>query len=332
MRINNHNNNISRITAKPSVSQGVAASGAVPALNWEALLGAYLSEKDVGSVETSKTYRKALTQYFRWIDTTKRDLREMTTADILAFKKYLGDVRHCTSLTVSTYVVAIRGFYEWAEMPENAALGLPNIAKGVHTDHDNEHIKMHLTHTQTRRLLDYFEAAGLRDYAMVNLMLRCGLRTVEVHRADVRDIAFIEDQRILYIQGKGKKDKKRWVVLRDSAYEPLKRYLDSRDDAMPAAPLFVGEGKGSRGRRLSTRTIQDICKRGLRAIGLDSHQYSAHSLRHTAGVSIIKNGGTVADVQEVLGHASIDTSRIYLKSASTEIRLANPAERYLDNI
>ena len=295
---------------------------------WRGAVVAYLAQKDVGSEETRKTYRKALTQYFLWTDMTQRDVSGLTAVDILEYKDYLTETRHCSSMTVSTYMTALRGFYEWAESTKI----YPNIARNVRTGHDSEHIKMHLTRTQTGRLLDYFRERNPRDYAMINLMLRCGLRTIGVRRADIRDISVIEGRRVLYIQGKGKKDKKRWVVLRDAAYGPIRDYLDGREDTGPAAPLFVGQGKGSRGRRLSTRTIQDICKRGLRAIGLDSHQYSAHSLRHTAGVRIINNGGTVADVQEVLGHASIDTSRIYLRSANTDIRLANPAERFLDKI
>ncbi len=334
MRTNNTNNRKWSTAAPeglqavlvPSEAQPVAAWGDA---SWQDAVEVYLAQKDVGSRETLKTYRKAITQFFLWTERAGLRISALTVADVVSFKKWLFEVRHCSSLTVSTYISALRGFYEWAE----AARLSPNIARTVGTKHDSDHLRMHLTRAQTRRLLEYFETKGPRDYAMVNLMLRCGLRTVEVSRADIRDIAYLEDQRVLYIQGKGRKDKKRWVVLRDAAYEPIKEYLDERGDgAMPAAPLFVGEGKGSRGRRLSTRTIQDICKRGLRAIGLDSHQYSAHSLRHTAGVRIIDNGGSVTDVQEVLGHASVDTSRIYLRSAAAEQRLANPAERFLDNL
>ena len=321
-------NDISKsvLTAKPAESTVLPAAGG--AQGWGDVVSAYLSQKDVGSKETKRTYKKALTQFFHYVGDHGLVLGALTAADLVAYKEYLTEKRHCSSMTVSTYVCALRGFYEWAESERL----YPNIARTLRTSHDNEHIRMHLTRQQTTRLLEYFRTVGVREYAMANLMLRCGLRTVEVSRADIKDIAFIEDARVLYIQGKGRKDKKRWVVLRDAAYGPIREYLDTRDDALPSAPLFVGQGKGSRGHRLSTRTIQDICKRGLRAIGLDSHQYSAHSLRHTAGVRIINNGGTVADVQEVLGHASIDTSRIYLKSANTEIRLANPAERFLDNI
>lgn len=296
--------------------------------DWRGVLAAYLVQKDVGSKESSRTYRKELQLFFRWVETTGRQLSGLTSVDIIEYKAYLEDERFLTSQTVAGYVCAIRGFYAWAE----AEKLYPNIARGIRARHDADHVRMHLTREETRSLLDYFRGRSARDYAIVNLMLRCGLRTVEVSRTRVCDVAIVEGRRILYIQGKGRKDRKRWVVLRDGAWLPIKEYLDGRSGLTVSSPLFASESRRTRGKALSARSVQRICKDALRAIGLDSHQYSAHSLRHTAGVRIINNGGTVADVQEVLGHASIDTSRIYLKSASTELRLANPAERFLDDI
>lgn len=294
---------------------------------WQGVLAAYLAQKDVRSKESIKTYRKELIQYFKWMERTGRDLGSMTKVDILEYRDYLVDEQKCSSMTVAAYIGAVRGFYSWTE---DSGL-YPDIARKVRVRFEMDHVKMHLTKEQTRELLQHFHDSA-RDYAMVNLMLRCGLRTVEVNRANVGDIAVVNGRRLLYIQGKGYQDKKRWVVLREAAWGPIRDYLDGREGASGTEPLFVCEGKGSAGRRLSTRTIQFICKKGLRAIGLDSHLYSAHSLRHTTGVRILSNGGSVTDVQEVLGHASVDTSRIYLKSAEMELRLSNPAERFLDDI
>lgn len=295
--------------------------------DWESALKDFC-KREVYIDATGNTYKKALTQYFKWLDKTGVSFDAANDDRILDFRKYLFDKRGCASTTISLYISAIRSFYQWAEDKHLCE----NVARGIHARCDKERVKMHLTKEQTKALLDYFESTSLRDFAMVNLMLRCGLRTIEVSRADVEDMKPSGGQQVLYIQGKGHRDKKRIVVLRDAALEPIRRYLESRGEVAAKDPLFVCEGKGSKGRRLSARRIQTVCKEGLRAIGLDSHEYSPHSLRHTAGVRIINNGGTVADVQDVLGHSSIDTSRIYLKSAQTEIRLSNPAERFLDDI
>ena len=312
---------------QPSLASDTSVPTATD-VRWQAAVEAYLAQKDVGSKESKNTYRKALVQFFRWVDASGRTVSALTSADMVAFKDYCFERRFNASKTVSVYVAALRGFYAWAESEKL----YPNIARGIRARHDDGHVKMHLTREETHAFLEWSRNRGLRDYAMLNLMLRCGLRTVEVSRARICDIAVLEGTRILYIQGKGRKDRSRWVVLRDAAYGPIREYLSARSGAPVHAPLFVSRSNRSVGRALTTRAIQDICKRGLRAIGLDSHEYSAHSLRHTAGVRILNNGGSVSDVQEVLGHASIDTSRLYLRSAAAELRLSNPAERFLDDI
>ena len=82
---------------------------------------------------------------------------------------------------------------------------------------------------------------------------------------------------------------------------------------------------------MATRTIQRLCKEALRAVGLDSHEYSAHTLRHTTAVTIIRQGGDLNDVQRVLRHASQVTSQIYTASIEQEIRLDSNPEALLDD-
>ena len=82
---------------------------------------------------------------------------------------------------------------------------------------------------------------------------------------------------------------------------------------------------------MTPRRVQQIVKDGLRAIGLTSRDFSPHSLRHTTAVAILENGGTVRDVQVVLGHSSVSTSEIYIKSAEEDMRLANPPEKIIKN-
>lgn len=290
------------------------------------LLNTFLSSQDIR--DSSKvTYKWALEQYFRWLKKTRRSLKGLTAADIMSFKNDLLKTDH-SALTVGAYLTAVRQFYRWAE--ENYLY--PNIADGVHPPRNKKGFKkMHLTDEEASELLDYLKGRSLRDYVMVNLILRTGLRTIEVARADVGDITFKRGRRILKVWGKGMDGKDDIVILSEPAWLPLKDYLDSRGHLKQSTPLFVTDGKGHRGRRMSTRSIQNICKEALRAIGLDSHEYSAHSLRHTTAVSILKNGGDWKDVQRVLRHTSPVTSQIYTESVEEEIRLDKSPESFLDN-
>ena len=77
---------------------------------------------------------------------------------------------------------------------------------------------------------------------------------------------------------------------------------------------------------------QDICKQALRAIGLDSHEFSAHSLRHSCAVMLMKNGADWKDVQRVLRHSSPVTTQIYTATIEEEIRLDYNPESILNEV
>ena len=72
-----------------------------------------------------------------------------------------------------------------------------------------------------------------------------------------------------------------------------------------------------------------MCKKGFRAICIDGKEYTAHSLRHTTVLLLLKNG-SLADAQSVLRQASPATSQIYTKSIEEELRLEHPAEMKLN--
>lgn len=314
-------------TSVPAVGpSGAGVSGFNGVFDWRRCVDAYVAQKDVRPASKS-TYAKALHAFLSWADENAVDLNSVGKVDILRYKEQL----HADELSANTqnlYIVAVRGFYAWL-----AEVGLyGDIARGVKTSkHSKRYRKLHLSDEQGCRLLEVAQADGLRNYALVNLMLRTGLRTVEVSRANVGHIEMLEGRCILRVWGKGRDSADDFVILSAEAYEPLKRYLDTRAGLRTSDPLFACEGRGSSGHRLSTRSIQSIIKDSLRKIGLDSHSYSAHSLRRTCGVQILKNGGTMFDVQTVLRHASPATSQIYVDSVKDEIRMQAAPEFLLNN-
>lgn len=303
--------------------QAVAASTE----NWRGVVASFITTQDVK--ESSRSlYTRTLTQFFSWLEATGRinNFASLTRQDILEYKDYLL-ASSLSALTVSSYIVSVRKFYEWAE----AEKLYPNIAKGVKTPRRKQAFKkQHLTDTKSGELLQHFQSMSLRDYAIVNLILRTGLRTVEVVRADVGDITFKGDKRVLLVWGKGHTEKDDFVVLSEKAYEPIKNYLATRKGAKAGEPLFTSNSRQNYGERLTTRTISALCKEGLRAIGLDGKEYTAHSLRHTTAVAILKHGGMITDVQDVLRHTSPATSQIYTESVKEELRLAKAPEQLLD--
>ena len=167
---------------------------------------------------------------------------------------------------------------------------------------------------------------------MLNLLIRTGLRTIELIRANIEDVTFKGGKRVLLVHGKGRDEKDNFVVLTDKAFLPIQTYLKTRMRAKVGEPLFVSTGNKSKGKRLVTRTISRIAKEGLKAIGLNNKSYSAHSLRHTTAVNILRAGGSLEAAQNVLRHANISTTQIYTHSIREEFRISNAAEELLDEI
>lgn len=300
--------------------------------DWRGIVATFIATQDVK--QTSRdTYNRTLTQFFKWVENTGRILSQMSRVDILEYKDYLSlpmEEGGCglSNLTIASYIVAVRKLYEWVEANRIGA----NIAKGIKTPPRKQAFKkMHLTDEKSRELLNHFKSLSLRDYAIVNLLLRCGLRCIEVARADVGDITFKGNRRILKIWGKGRTEKDDFVILTGKAYEPIAAYLATRKGAKASEPLFASNSRQNAGERLTTRTISQIAKNGLRAIGLDGKEFSAHSLRHTAACAMLNHGASELDVQRTLRHASINTTFVYTQSIKEDIRLQNAPEFVLDN-
>ena len=295
--------------------------------DWRDLVASFISSQDV-SESSRKLYTRTLSQYFVWMERESKSLSTLTRKDVLEYKDYLQE-QSLSSLTISSYITAVRKFYEWAEGEKL----YPNIAKGIKTPRRQQAFKkQHLTDAKSKELLEHFQNQSLRDYAIANLILRTGLRTIEVVRANIEDITFKGERRILKVWGKGRLEKDDFVVLSEKAYLPIRNYLAvARKGAKSGEPLFTSTSHQNSGQQLTTRTVSRICKDGLKAIGLDSREYTAHSLRHTTASSLLEHGINLLEVSHVLRHSSTVTTQIYTKMKEKELRIRNAPEAALDN-
>lgn len=299
--------------------------------NWQQVVELFIAHQDVAG-SSRHLYTRTLQQFTKWLHDTERmtKIANMTLdrSDILDYKNNLLN-RGLSPLTVGSYIVAVRKFFAFLE----SAKIYPNIAATVKTPHKPKGFtKEHLTDAKSVELLRYEQGNNLRDFALVNLLLRTGLRTIEVERANIGDVTYEAGQRILLVQGKGHDTKDDFVVLTDKAWQPIAEYLKSRKGVAKTEPLFASDSRRNNGGRLTTRSISRICKEGLKSIGLDDHKFTAHSLRHTTACAILNHGGQLTDAQHVLRHVSPVTTQIYVESIKRQIRLQNAPESVLDNV
>lgn len=163
----------------------------------EELVDSFINSQDV-KLSSKLLYRRTLKQYFNWVDKKNYLLSEIARPQLLEYKDELL-LSGMSSLTVGSYITSVRRFYEWTE----ANIFYPNVAKGIKTPKRKQQFKKQpLLPSQATALLNYYQDKALRDYAIISLLLRTGLRTIEVIRASVEDITFKGSQRVLLVQAK----------------------------------------------------------------------------------------------------------------------------------
>ena len=293
----------------------------------EEIIGKWMASLDLAS-GTKETYLSGFKAFCWFVRSTSLDFDELTRDDVKSFKEYLVDEKKLKPATVSSYLASVRSFYAYSE--DN---GIENIAHRVKGVTDSRSFKKEpLTPDQARRLLasiDRSTEKGMRDFAILNLMLRTGLRDIEIVRANCKDIQTKAGVDVLYVQGKGRASKDSFVVLTPKALSPITTYLEKRGNVNELDPLFASVSSRNAGERLTVRSISRIAKSALRAIGIDDERYTAHSLRHTAITFSLLGGATERDAQQMARHANITTTMLYSHDID---RIKRAAEREIGNV
>ena len=254
-------------------------------------------------------------------------LREIETADVFDFLSYLSNDRavnpdspapdYGISPTArARKLSAIKSFYKYLtvrtkQLQENpvADLEYPKLRKSL---------PRYLTMEQSAALLKAVSGQNeKRDYAILMLFLNCGIRRSELVGLNLTDV--YEDR--IRVVGKGNKE--RFVYFGSACRKAIDAYLEERNQKVLTdnRALF-----GSRdGNRISVTAVHRLVKKALLQAGLDSTQFSAHKLRHTAATMMLSGGVDVKTVQEVLGHENLNTTQIYTHIENTELKIAAEA-------
>lgn len=256
----------------------------------------------------------------------------------------------CRANTRAQYLRTVCAFFRWT-----AACGYyPNIADNIHPPKVNAatHRKEALTAAQVLAVERSIEAHGAlleqaaqeaakdkagkiqrsaeqsrRLYAIYLLAVNAGLRTVEISRANIKDLVSSGGQAWLYVWGKGREEPDQKKPLAPEVAAAVKEYVRARTDRPTgSSPLFVATGNRSGGRRLDPVTISKLLKKALQAAGFDSERITAHSLRHSCGTAVMELTGNVYTAQQYMRHSSPATTEIYLHN-ETEAKDAATARQ-----
>lgn len=286
----------------------------------------FLDCQDVNELSREK-YRSVVTLFARWVVVSGLLFFQLKKSDLIKYKSDL--IKENKSVyTIDLRLTVIRRLFNYLYQ---AGIYKDNIALDIKAPRkDKEFRKGYLPIDQVKQLLSIIDTTsitGKRDFALISLMIRTGIRRIEVCRMRVGDM----NSEAINIQRKGKVNKDCRIGVRDKALQAIHDYLVCRD-LTDDSPMFVSHHHGYKDRPISEVMISRIVKTYLGKIGINDKHYTCHSLRHTAAILALKNGATIYDVQQMLGHTSIETTRIYLRAIDAEKRLDNDAIRCLDEL
>ncbi len=273
------------------------------------LLNNYIQYIDA-TPKTIDTYKKALKQFY--VYTQEQEIKQPTREDIIKFREYL-EQNHKAS-TVNTYIIAVRQFFKWTEL-NGYYTNIADHVKGKKISREPK--KDYLTPNQIKTILSSIDRTtlnGKRDYALISLMVTCGLRDIEVSRANIEDIRTVGVNTVLFLQGKGRDDKNEYVIIPGAVEKAIREYLALRDrqrESHVKEALFTSISNHAKNERLTTRSISRIVKNNFVKCGYDSTRLTAHSLRHTAVTLALQSGNSLQEVQQFARHTNINTTMIY---------------------
>ncbi|HEX7052119.1 MAG TPA: tyrosine recombinase XerC [Longimicrobiales bacterium] len=267
----------------------------------------------------------------------RRDLREFTAflatyyggeawnwagVDRLALRAFLGALsrRGLARRSISRKLSAVRSLFRYLHREEIVEA---NPARALRSPRTERHLPAWLGQDDIARVFTLAEnrAAeggflGARNLAILEVFYSTGIRLSELRQLDLADIDLIGDQ--IRVRGKGRKE--RIVPLGRAAVTALRRYEPRRAELLRRSG---GDRKAVflsvRGRRLSARQLQQIVRAALDAVA-ENAGLSTHSLRHSFATHLLDAGADLMAVKELLGHASLSTTRIYTHTSKERLK------------
>ena len=261
--------------------------------------------------DTLRAYASNMKMFVQWYKDQGFNINEIREWHIKKYRQFMINegLAHATqSLKLTTLRRFFKGLKDRDIIERNPAANVkPPRDREAKTD--IKYLSPGEVELLSRELKQVNGVKGARDRAMIALMLREGLRAVEVVRANVADIDE-RDNKIL-IHGKGKDA---YIYPSQDTLDKINEYLELRkepDTDEQGLPLFVNLDRRTGGRRLTRPGLRSVVNKYFKMADIKVKGLSCHALRHTCGKSLYEKTKDVRVVQEVLRHSDPSTAAKY---------------------
>ncbi len=211
-----------------------------------------------------------------------------------------------TSSTVVRNIASVRCFYQFLVFSGCAE---DNPARNIHLEREKKKLPMILSGEEIEQLLqqpDCNDFKGCRDKAMMELLYATGIRVSELMDLNVEDVRL--QQRVLLCRSNRME---RMIPIYDDAVRAVREYIFRVRNVLKTVEsghaLFINLN----GKRLTRQGFWKIIKAYADKAGIEK-EITPHTLRHSFALHLLQNGAELKDIQEMLGHADISSTQIYM--------------------
>ena len=254
--------------------------------------------EDEKSKNTLKKYQHNIELFLDWLPADVDIEKNL----VISFKGYLLDDLHFSTNTINNYVVSINKFLYWCGINDCKVKQL----RKQHAASNSEILSL----TDYKRLLRFAKRMGQDDtYLMMKILAMTGIRIEELSFFTVENVK----SNYIHVRNKGKE---RSIILRQDLAREIRAYC--REKGIKQGNIFSCKNKG---RMMAKSTFWRRIKKIAGAAKVRKNKVHAHSFRHLfAKMFLEEYNGSIAELADILGHNSLETTRIYAKTTDEEKR------------
>ena len=280
----------------------------------------YVAMRNTASVHTQDAYRRDIEGFLSFLK--QEGIDSLEDVDRIVMMNYVASLsvdehgRPCANATIARHISAVRSFYRY--LNEYMGVQASPLAE-VKGPRIPRKIPEFLFVSEMKTFLDSIDThtpAGQRDRALFELMYACGLRVSEAVSLTLD--RFDDEERVLRVLGKG--DKERIVPFYARVGREVRAYIRE------VRPKWIRQEHGvlfvnQRGQPLTSRGVQHLMQRQCERWSLSTRVHP-HMFRHSFATQRLDNGADIRVVQELLGHATLSTTQIYMHVSRERLRKA----------
>lgn len=283
---------------------------------YEEFLDFMLAEKNASDM-TIESYSRDYKVLVEFLESNKIDLSidNLTTQVLRRYINFMKKDKNYSSTTLNRKINSLRSFAKFLVINEYMDI---NFMDRITAPKKEKKLPKVMTEQELEKflgvILKHSKDNGLRDRIIFSLYAASGMRRQELLNLNIEDID-LGINVIKVLKGKGGKD--RVIPLFEPTTSYLWEYLMTR---LPVKdnkePLFLS----GYGNRMSVTAVQQLFRRYMKIAHLDDRGYTIHTLRHTYATLILKNGGNLMEIKDLLGHADLNSTSIYLHTTVEHLR------------